>query len=120
MTNILLVEDNDLAAGMIHRMFPAHHIDHVTTLGDALDHLETKRRPDIIFLDLNLPDSIGGDTYHAIRSQYPDIYTIVCTGVALDCHNCPLVPPNVKIVTKGSVDIFNQLKNINAMLDRLL
>jgi len=119
MTRILLVEDNEMSTGMIRRMFTVHSIDHVTSLADAIEHLSTSS-PDIIFLDLNLPDSSGGDTYHTIRDLRPEIYTIVFTGIPLDCKDCLLLPRNVQIAQKGDIDLFQQLNSINIMLDRLM
>jgi CheY-like chemotaxis protein len=120
MTKILLVEDDIYSADYINRMFPSHRIDHVTTLGEAITYLSCENVPDIIFLDLNLSDSRGGETYQIIRELHPDIYTIVYTGLPLDCKGCPLLPANVQIAQKGDKDLFHQLNSINEMLDRIV
>jgi len=120
MTNILLVEDNDGSADMISRMFASHEIYRAKSLQETWDILEGGLAPDMIILDLNLPDSLGGDTYHAVRKRCPEIYTIVYTGLPLDCKSCPLLPSNVQVTYKGSENLVKQLNDINSMLDRLV
>lgn len=49
------------------------------TLGQACEHLSTVS-VDVVLLDLNLPDSLGLETLHKLRGQYPDLPVVILTG----------------------------------------
>jgi sigma-B regulation protein RsbU (phosphoserine phosphatase) len=81
----LIVEDNPgdacalrcLLAGIDRLDF---RIDHAVSLEDALDRA-AKNAYNLIFLDLNLPDSIGYQTFERMLAAAPDAPIIVMTGV---------------------------------------
>ncbi len=51
------------------------------SLGTGLAHLRGSRRFDVVLLDLGLADSTGLATLHAVREAYPDLPTVVLTGL---------------------------------------
>ena len=55
-------------------------IEHAVRLAAAIDCL-AKKSYDVVLLDLNLPDSQGIDTFHALHSEYPDTPIIILTGL---------------------------------------
>lgn len=55
-------------------------VEHACSLTAALRALRN-RSPDLILLDLNLPDSRGLDTLRAVREQASDTPTVVLTGM---------------------------------------
>lgn len=57
----------------------AHRLDHVDRLSTALDWLR-RRTPDVVILDLNLPDSQGIDTVVVLRAHAPRVPIVVLTG----------------------------------------
>jgi two-component system cell cycle response regulator len=52
----------------------------VRTLADAIDAVR-QRKPDVVLLDLSLPDSSGLATVQAMRAALPDAPIIVLTGL---------------------------------------
>jgi CheY-like chemotaxis protein len=82
---LLLVEDNPRFARLIKEFLSnAKNIQFkiviIDTLSEALEYLK-KGNPDIILLDLILPDSKGLDTFQAVYTAFPDIPVVIQTGL---------------------------------------
>jgi signal transduction histidine kinase len=83
---ILLVEDNPGDARLILEMLksiPGNKISGFGSLSAAFEYLE-QHSPDIILLDLGLPDSQGLDTVRRVASKMPALPIIVLTGLGDD------------------------------------
>jgi two-component system sensor histidine kinase UhpB len=83
---ILVVEDNHsdyfLFCEYIRlSRLPVGEIHHAARLGEALEVLQ-QHQPDLIFLDLSLPDSTGIDSFIRINLQAPHISIIVLSGLS--------------------------------------
>jgi len=83
-TRILLVEDNDLDAVSVRRFLAQAGRDEfvvirATTLKEALELLSGDEF-DVVLLDLNLPDSVGIDTFKALDSQDSRRPIVILTG----------------------------------------
>jgi diguanylate cyclase (GGDEF)-like protein/PAS domain S-box-containing protein len=81
---ILLVEDEPGDASLVRQALRASsdmrfEIDWVTTLAEARQRLQ-QNPPDVLLLDLSLPDSSGLDTIHAGRQAADMLPLIVLTG----------------------------------------
>ena len=83
--NILVVEDNPGDARLIRELL----IDEVGREGFGMRHAETlaeasqriaEQSPDVVVLDLSLPDSFGLETLFKIQSQDASLPVIVLTG----------------------------------------
>ncbi|HEY9757380.1 MAG TPA: PAS domain S-box protein [Oculatellaceae cyanobacterium] len=84
-TNVLVIEDNP-----DDRIFLEYHLKHVKSreltvewrerLADGLE-LIAQGWPDIVFLDLSLPDSFGISTVKKVRAQAPSLSIVVLTGM---------------------------------------
>jgi diguanylate cyclase (GGDEF)-like protein len=82
---VLLVEDSRTDAALMESMLrqasaPAFEVSRVETLAAALEWLG-RRAPDVVLLDLTLPDSEGLETYRSVRNRRPDVPVVVVTGV---------------------------------------
>ena len=82
---VLLVEDSRTDAALVESLLehsPAarFEISVAGTLADGLAWL-ARRSPDVILLDLTLPDSERLQTYRAIRNRSPDVPVVVMTGL---------------------------------------
>ncbi len=82
---ILLVEDNPGDARLIRELLvdeigrAAFSMQIAESLEDALATLESGL-PDVVFLDLSLPDSFGLETLYKLQSRAPALPVIVLTG----------------------------------------
>lgn len=82
--SVLLVEDSLTDVELIESLL-AHERDatfDVTVVGTLLAGLERLARvtPDLVVLDLTLPDSEGLETYRSVRNRAPDVPVVVVTG----------------------------------------
>jgi PAS domain S-box-containing protein len=83
--NILLIEDNILDISLFTQYFRKSDLADVSltsavTLQEGHALIE-KSKPDALFLDLNLPDSLGLDTYLATRKRFPGLPIVIITGI---------------------------------------
>jgi two-component system sensor histidine kinase UhpB len=83
--NILVVEDNPSDYFLFSEYLrlsklPTEHVYHAERLEEALQQLQ-EHQPDLIFLDLTLPDSEGIDSFIRLNQQAPHISIVVLTGL---------------------------------------
>ncbi|MDZ7802208.1 MAG: response regulator [Trueperaceae bacterium] len=101
MIRVLLVEDNPADAYLVREFLgdqrePAYALDHVETLAAAQRSLASDP-PDIVLVDLSLPDSQGLETFTTAQGWAPDLPIVILTG--LDDHRVAL-----EAVRKGAQD----------------
>ena len=79
--NILIIDDDSALARSLQLQLGAHSIESVTagTAADGISALE-KDRPDMILLDINLPDGNGLTVMENITEEYPDIPVVMVTA----------------------------------------
>lgn len=79
---ILIVDDNDLIRTLLRGILRAEECE---ILGEArngalaLEFIE-KTRPDVVFLDVLMPEMDGLETLQNIKQTYPDIIVVMITG----------------------------------------
>jgi two-component system nitrogen regulation response regulator GlnG len=67
MAHLLLIDDDpDLVAEQVRQAFPSHRVEVADTGGAGLARVRAEP-PDIIFLDLRLPDQSGLEVYQQVR-----------------------------------------------------
>ncbi len=81
----LLVEDSPSDARLIQELLRQAGgrqilLNHTDRIGSALECLHLDR-PDVVLLDLKLPDSKGLETFQRIHSEAPALPVIILTGV---------------------------------------
>lgn len=82
--NVLIIEDSDLDFNLIklkikYAKLDTIKVDRATLLKDALKKLTTEKY-DVIFTDMNLPDSSSNETFEIIYKLYPHIPIVVMTS----------------------------------------
>jgi len=82
---VLLVEDNPTDALLLVQAFsevPQLEVEltHVDRLSAACDALHS-RKPDVVLLDLGLPDSTGVETFIQLQPHAANVPTLVLTGL---------------------------------------
>jgi two-component system, OmpR family, response regulator RegX3 len=80
----LIVEDDQDSADALARALAehGHDVNVVGNVGKALVRLEMGLPPQVIILDLRLPDASGGLLLRRVRRDRLDIKVAVVTGVA--------------------------------------
>jgi diguanylate cyclase (GGDEF)-like protein/PAS domain S-box-containing protein len=82
---VLLVEDNPRDARLLREMLREPRslnaeLTHCSSMNEAEKHLTTSA-PDVVFLDLGLPDAAGLDAVRKMRAAAPHVPVIVLTGL---------------------------------------
>jgi DNA-binding NarL/FixJ family response regulator len=89
MEYLFIVDDSPIfierLLGMLDGMLPPEQIGHTGTYGDALDRI-TQRQPDILLLDVNLPDKSGVELLRVVRERYPAIVIIMVSNQSADSY----------------------------------
>lgn len=114
--SLLLVEDDAGDAGLIaaylRLYFPGEgdsarsgaRFAGCETLADALD-AAARARPDIVLLDLHLPDSSGISTFVRFAGAFPDLPVIVLTGLDDDLLSQQAMEAGAQdYLIKGAID----------------
>lgn len=121
--SVLLVEDNPGDARLVHEMlsklsFNRFEIIHADRLSRALELLEIKR-PDVILLDLTLPDTHGLGTFTAVRDASPSVSVIVMSGLNDEEIAVSAVQEGAQdYLVKGQVDAGLLVRSIRYSIER--
>ena len=82
-THVLLIEDNPGDADLVRLRLvdckPTVEVKCVKRLSDGLASLSEKT-PELILLDLNLPDSQGAETFRRVLEKAPDVPVVILSG----------------------------------------
>src|SRR3954462_11953462 len=89
MKKVLLVDDHDLIRQGLRRAF--ERADDFTVVGEASSVAEglavaTQTQPDVVLMDIRLPDGNGLDAVRKLRSSNPHLGIVVLTMYAGDEH----------------------------------
>ena len=77
---VLFVEDDPLVRSMYERFFASvHDVTFAASGAEALQRLESLT-PDVVVLDMRLPDTDGVALFQTIRSSHPELPVIVTTA----------------------------------------
>ncbi len=122
---LLMVEDTASVAALYRSFLTPLDIDIniVSTGRDALDSLK-RRKPDLILLDLRLPDMTGMDVLDTVKKQSPDVPIIFMTAHgsidiaveamrqgALDFLIKPCEADRLRVTVNNALRKANKLKN---------
>lgn len=82
---ILLVEDNQIEAELLRELLAdagglMASVHHAQTLRQAQDWLDGAAAPDVVLLDLHLPDVLGFEGLRSLRERLPEVPVLVLTN----------------------------------------
>ena len=79
---VLIVDDNDMMRTLLRGILRAEECDVIGEARNGIAAIEAIKtmKPDIVFLDVLMPEMNGLDALKAIRDTYPDITVIMITG----------------------------------------
>src|SRR5690242_12716937 len=106
---LLLVEDDDGDAFLVTELLalgsPGVEVARVTTLAEAERHLRTRLLPDVVVLDLGLPDAEGVGIVPRIVTAAPAAAVLVLTGLSDEDRGAAAVANGAQdYLVKGQVD----------------
>jgi two-component system nitrogen regulation response regulator GlnG len=121
---LLIDDDASLIPGQVRQAFPApaHRVEVAETGAGGIDRVRAKP-PDVILLDLRLPDQSGLEVYQAIRSidaRIPVIFITIAKGAdaaieamkqgAYDYLFKPLDPRRLRQVAGEALDVARRMR----------
>ena len=81
---ILIVDDDDIMRSFLRIMLREAKVEDIDEVGTAAkaNKLIVKKKFDLIFLDINLPDADGVEFISSIKKELPDTNIIMISGEA--------------------------------------
>jgi diguanylate cyclase (GGDEF)-like protein/PAS domain S-box-containing protein len=122
-TQVLLVEDNLGDARLMHEMLKEPgslktELKHCSCIGDAELHL-LRNVPDVIFLDLGLPDATGLDAVQRVRGAAPRAPVVVLTGLDDELVAAQALQAGAQdFLIKGQIDSRGLLRALRYAIER--
>jgi DNA-binding NarL/FixJ family response regulator len=86
---IVIVDDHNVVVSGLQNMLRDHaHIQVISTYNSGSELLEglKKQQPDVLLLDIQLPDITGDELTSTVTAQYPDIGILIMTGFDTTYH----------------------------------
>jgi two-component system KDP operon response regulator KdpE len=79
--NVLVIEDDETFCRVVARSLEAYGVEvrSVASVQAALGAI-AERRPDLLLLDIGLPDRTGWDLLRALRAQQVEIPTVILSA----------------------------------------
>jgi two-component system CheB/CheR fusion protein len=80
--SILLVDDDELLRATVPMLLQTlgDRVEAVASGRAALDRLDQGSLPDLVILDMNMPEMSGLETLRHIRARYPELRVLLATG----------------------------------------
>ena len=78
--SLLIIEDQDFNTHLFKRGFSEYNI---STAKNGIEGLQKYQEtlPDIVFLDIGLPDMSGFEVLQRLKSCNPDVYVVMLSGM---------------------------------------
>lgn len=121
---ILIVEDNPSDSTLLTEYLDlagvkADEINSTDRLKKVMDMAEQDISPDLIFLDLNLPDSNGLETFLSVNGTYPYVPIVVLSGQSDTATALQAIQAGAQdYVLKGEFDEKSLLKTVRYSIER--
>ncbi|NDJ75401.1 MAG: PAS domain S-box protein, partial [Chloroflexi bacterium] len=115
---LLLIEDNPADSRLIQELLPELHLKTAARLADGFELL-ARQQPDVILLDLYLPDSEGIETLHRVRSSAPQAAIVVITRFEEESVGLEAIHAGAQdYLVKGQIDTRILQRSIQYALER--
>jgi two-component system, response regulator YesN len=116
MLRVLIVEDSRLFRYVfkesLRSRFPSLDIDEAATGEEALQIIENTP-PDLIFMDIRLPEVNGLDLIRKIKARCPKIVSVVLTGYDTEYRETAIECADYFLSKRStSEDVFALIKNV--------
>jgi diguanylate cyclase (GGDEF)-like protein len=119
---LLIVEDDPGDAALLRRYvgraYDVRELVHVERIVDAFERLQL-HTPDVVLLDLSLPDSHGLATFNDIRIRRPDLPIVVISGLDDEEVAAEAVKAGAQdYLVKGTIDAETLARAIRYAIER--
>lgn len=115
----MLVEDDPLLRELLSEVLQSHPATEMLgNVGTAAEGIAIglQRTPDLLVLDLNLPDGNGLDVALAVAGRRADTQVIVLSAEA----SCFVCPPQLRPMLRGVIDKIHAYEALPAEINDLL
>ena len=119
MLTCVLVEDDPLLRELLTEVLQSHPATKIFgSVGTAAEGIAMclQQAPDLLVLDLNLPDGNGLEVALAVADQRSDTRVIVLSAEA----GCFVCPPQLRPLLRGVIDKINAYEALPAEIDEIL
>lgn len=121
-TQVLVMDDNVADCNLVRMSLlaapRAYHLECAGRLSEGLEKMG-KQAPDVILLDLNLPDSQGTETIQRVVSHAPHVPILVLTGKADDSVALAAVRTGAQdYIVKGEIDSHALTRALHYAIER--
>jgi len=100
---ILLVDDDELIRATVPLMLRVmgHRVEAVDGGRPALEYLSRQSPPDLVILDMNMPDLTGLEVLGLLRIRFPDLPVLISTGyLEADAERLLAADPHTRVINK--------------------
>ena len=119
----LIVEDNDMfretVREILQTLFPSMGIDEATRGIEALQKIDM-HHPELIFMDISLPEENGLQLIQKIKAGHPDIRIVVLTDYdILEYREAAIRCGASRFIPKSHLDWKELVKTVRSLLPAL-
>jgi len=117
MKRILIAEDEPKLREMLSELLTEEGYE-VSTAGDGEEAVEQIERlkPDLLLLDIKMPNMTGLDVMEAIRRSQPDLPIIISSAYGKMQSDMTVLTSNVKAYLVKPVDVDELLETVESAL----
>lgn len=101
--NILLVDDDDLILASVPSLLEVlgHRVTALDRGAKALEALDAGPLPDLVILDVSMPDMGGVETLRRLRQRHPLLPVLLATGnVDQEVEDARAGDPHTRVIPK--------------------
>ncbi len=93
---VMVVDDEEIIREVLKDMLETLNFEVVLASNgkEAID--KYTEDIELVFIDMNMPEMGGKETFYALKGKYPDVKAIVCTGYSLDYNTRELLRNGAK------------------------
>ena len=117
MKHIMVIDDERDILTCLDEVLAAegYRVTGVVSGAEALDLLP-RDTPDLVMLDLRMPEMNGIEVLHAIRDTHPDLPIVVCSALGSYRNDFDIISGNVAAFLDKPMDLDKVLDTVAALI----
>ncbi len=93
---VMVVDDEDIIRSVLKDMLESLNFKVIVAENGREAIEKFSEDIELVFIDMNMPEMGGKETYYALKGRYSNIKTIVCTGYSIDYNTRELLRNGVR------------------------